>query len=85
MNCADPPKSGEIIKGPSITPTGTGPSSYNKGPSNNPTGAGPSGYNRQQMNCNSSHNSLGCTWVSHTCRYLWVPPVGNGGGVSDEL
>ncbi|KIJ52008.1 hypothetical protein M422DRAFT_243584 [Sphaerobolus stellatus SS14] len=53
----DPPKSGEISKGPSITP---GSSEVNKNSSNTPVRAGLPIHNRQQMNHKSSHNSIEC-------------------------
>ncbi|KIJ26560.1 hypothetical protein M422DRAFT_272384 [Sphaerobolus stellatus SS14] len=54
---ADPPKSGEINKGPSIN---LGPSGVNRNSSNAPGGAGPPIINRQQTNHDSSHNSIEC-------------------------
>ncbi|KIJ29943.1 hypothetical protein M422DRAFT_268614 [Sphaerobolus stellatus SS14] len=54
---ADPPKSGEINKGPSIN---LGPSGVNRNSSNAPGGAGPPIINRQRMNHDSSHNSIEC-------------------------
>ncbi|KIJ42845.1 hypothetical protein M422DRAFT_253945 [Sphaerobolus stellatus SS14] len=54
---SDPPKSGEINKGPSITP---GPSGVNRNSSTAPGGAGPPIHNRQQTNHKSSHNSIEC-------------------------
>ncbi|KIJ30847.1 hypothetical protein M422DRAFT_267559 [Sphaerobolus stellatus SS14] len=54
---ADHTKSGEINKGPAITP---GPSGVNRNSPNAPGGAGPHIINRQQMNHDSSHNSIEC-------------------------
>ncbi|KIJ53838.1 hypothetical protein M422DRAFT_242102 [Sphaerobolus stellatus SS14] len=54
---ANPPKSGEINKGPSIN---LGPSGVNRNSSNAPGGAGPPILNRQQTNHDSSHNSIEC-------------------------
>ncbi|KIJ26291.1 hypothetical protein M422DRAFT_272682 [Sphaerobolus stellatus SS14] len=54
---ADPTKSGEINKGPAITP---GFSGVNRNSSNTPGGAGPPIINRQQTNHDSSHNSIEC-------------------------
>ncbi|KIJ29027.1 hypothetical protein M422DRAFT_269641 [Sphaerobolus stellatus SS14] len=56
-HCADPTKSGEINKGPSITP---GPSGVNINSSNAPGGAGPPIINRQRTNHDSFHNSIEC-------------------------
>ncbi|KIJ40000.1 hypothetical protein M422DRAFT_257060 [Sphaerobolus stellatus SS14] len=54
---ADPPKLGEINKGPSITP---GPSGVNRNSSTAPGRAGPPIHNRQRTNHESSHNSIEC-------------------------
>ncbi|KIJ28094.1 hypothetical protein M422DRAFT_270675 [Sphaerobolus stellatus SS14] len=54
---ANPPKSGEINKGPSIN---LGPSGVNRNSSNAPGGAGPPIINRQWTNHDSSHNSIEC-------------------------
>ncbi|KIJ33785.1 hypothetical protein M422DRAFT_264247 [Sphaerobolus stellatus SS14] len=54
---ADPTKSGEINKGPAITP---GSSGVNRNSSNTPGGAGPPIINRQRTNHDSSHNSIEC-------------------------
>ncbi|KIJ44684.1 hypothetical protein M422DRAFT_251989 [Sphaerobolus stellatus SS14] len=56
-HCADPTKSGEINKGPAITP---GSSGVNRNSSNTPGGAGPPIINRQRTNHDSSHNSIEC-------------------------
>ncbi|KIJ39989.1 hypothetical protein M422DRAFT_257307 [Sphaerobolus stellatus SS14] len=54
---ADPPKSGEINKGPSIN---IGPSGVNRNSSNAPGKDGPPISNRQRTNHDSSHNSIEC-------------------------
>ncbi|KIJ53423.1 hypothetical protein M422DRAFT_242575 [Sphaerobolus stellatus SS14] len=54
---ADPPKSGEINKGPSMT---IEPAGVNRNSSNAPGGVGPPIINRQWMNHDSSHNSIEC-------------------------
>ncbi|KIJ33237.1 hypothetical protein M422DRAFT_264778 [Sphaerobolus stellatus SS14] len=54
---ANPPKSGEINKGPSIN---LGPSGVNRNSSNAPGGAGPPIINRQRTNHDLSHNSIEC-------------------------
>ncbi|KIJ28415.1 hypothetical protein M422DRAFT_270274 [Sphaerobolus stellatus SS14] len=54
---ADPPKSGEINKGPSMN---IGLAGVNRNSSNASGGAGPPIINRQQMNHDSSHNSIEC-------------------------
>ncbi|KIJ40874.1 hypothetical protein M422DRAFT_256040 [Sphaerobolus stellatus SS14] len=54
---ADPPKSGEISKGPSIHP---GPSGVNRNSSTAPGRAGPPIINRLQTNHESSHNIIKC-------------------------
>ncbi|KIJ22965.1 hypothetical protein M422DRAFT_276544 [Sphaerobolus stellatus SS14] len=56
-NCADPPKLGEINKGPSIAP---GPSGVNRNSSTAPGRAGPPIHNRQWTNHKLSHNSIEC-------------------------
>ncbi|KIJ30151.1 hypothetical protein M422DRAFT_268395 [Sphaerobolus stellatus SS14] len=54
---ANTPKTGEISKGPSITP---GPSGVNRNSLTAPGGAGPPIHNRQWTNHESSHNSIEC-------------------------
>ncbi|KIJ22431.1 hypothetical protein M422DRAFT_277142 [Sphaerobolus stellatus SS14] len=54
---ADPPKLGEIKKGPSIT---LGPSGVNRNSSTAPGRAGLPIINRQWMNHDSTHNSIEC-------------------------
>ncbi|KIJ52068.1 hypothetical protein M422DRAFT_243653 [Sphaerobolus stellatus SS14] len=54
---ADPPKLGEINKGPSINPR---PSGVNRNSSTAPGGAGTPIINRQRTNHESSHNSIEC-------------------------
>ncbi|KIJ25984.1 hypothetical protein M422DRAFT_272996 [Sphaerobolus stellatus SS14] len=56
-SCANPPKSGEISKGPSITP---GPSGVNRNSLTAPDRTGPPIHNRQRTNHESSHNSSEC-------------------------
>ncbi|KIJ37684.1 hypothetical protein M422DRAFT_259783 [Sphaerobolus stellatus SS14] len=56
-HCADPTKSGEINKGPAITP---GFSGVNRNSSNTPGGTGSPIINRQRTNHDSSHNSIEC-------------------------
>ncbi|KIJ42730.1 hypothetical protein M422DRAFT_254185 [Sphaerobolus stellatus SS14] len=53
----NPPKLGEISKGPSITP---GRSGVNRNSLTAPGRSGPPIHNRQQMNHKSSHNSIEC-------------------------
>ncbi|KIJ55595.1 hypothetical protein M422DRAFT_240209 [Sphaerobolus stellatus SS14] len=56
-SCTNPPKSGEINKGPSIN---LGPSGVNRNSSNASGGTGPPIINRAQTNHELSHHSIEC-------------------------